>query len=256
MATSSPRVPSGPFGPLRLPDLDDLPAEEILRWAVDEFGSDIAVACSMQDAVVVELAVKVEPNIEVFFLETGFHFPETLETANRLRDRYNLNLVELKPVENPAVYDREGYEACCAARKVLPLENYLKTKKAWVSGIRREESETRASAKAVEWDAGRGIVKINPIVAWSDDDVATYVTDNDVIINPLRFKGYDSIGCWPCTRPGEGREGRWAGDAKTECGIHSGPPVDRPLEAGAGRSLPLIVGGQSPKFEKEVDSHE
>lgn len=231
--------------PPDLPDLDDLPAEKILRWAVDQFSGDIAVACSMQDAVVVDLAVKVEPNIEVFFLETGFHFAETLETAQALKERYNLNLVELKPVENPAVYDREGYDACCAARKVLPLENYLKTKKAWVSGIRRDESETRASAKAVEWDAARGIVKLNPIVAWSDDDLTRYVTENDVIVNPLRFKGYDSIGCWPCTRPGAGREGRWVGSDKTECGIHSGPPLARPLDAGAGRSLPLIVHDES-----------
>ncbi|MGH9199259.1 MAG: phosphoadenylyl-sulfate reductase [Acidimicrobiia bacterium] len=232
MATSNPPV---------LPDLDDKPAEEILRWAVEEFSDDLAVACSMQDAVVIDLAVKVKPQVEVFFLETGFHFPETLETAQRLKDRYNLNLVELEPVKNPAVYDKEGYDACCAARKVLPLENYLKTKRAWVSGIRRDESETRASAKAVEWDAGRGIVKVNPIVAWSDDDVTNYILENDVIVNPLRFKGYDSIGCWPCTKPGEGREGRWSGSSKTECGIHAGPPLDRPLDPGAGKSLPLIV---------------
>lgn len=226
--------------PSDLPDLDDLPAEEILRWATNEFGSGLAVACSMQDAVVVDLAVKVDPGVEVFFLETGFHFQETLETAKRLKERYDLNLVELRPVENPAVYHQQGYDACCAARKVLPLESYLKTKQAWVSGIRRGESETRATAKAVEWDAARGIVKVNPIVAWSDDDVTDYILKNDVIVNPLRYQGYDSIGCWPCTKPGAGRGGRWAGSSKTECGIHSGPPLDRPLDAGAGGKLPLI----------------
>lgn len=214
--------------PPQLPDLDEAPAEEILSWAAAEFFPDIAVACSMQDAVVVDLAVKVEPRIEVFFLETGFHFPETLETARRMRERYNLNLVELEPVENAAVYNKDGYEACCATRKVLPLERYLRTKRAWVSGIRRADGPTRAKAQAVEWDPGRGIVKVNPIVAWTDDDVTRYIEDNDIVVNPLRYQGYDSIGCWPCTKPEKGREGRWAGEGKTECGIHIEPSLKRP----------------------------
>jgi phosphoadenosine phosphosulfate reductase len=211
-----------------LPDLDGLTAEEILAWAVGQFFPDIAVACSMQDAVVVDLAVGVEPEIEVFFLETGFHFPETLATARRLRERYKLNLVELEPVPNPAVYFRHGYEACCAARKVVPLEGYLKTKRAWVSGIRRADGPTRSHARAVEWDAARHLVKVNPIVYWSDEDVARYVSDNDIIVNPLRYRGYESIGCWPCTRPGSGREGRWGDTGKTECGIHLEPSLNRP----------------------------
>lgn len=220
MAISTPSEISIPD----LPDLDDAPALEIMRWAAGEFFPDITVACSMQDAVVVDVAVKAEPRIEVFFLDTGFHFPETLETAEKMRERYDLNLVALKPVPNPAVYNVEGYTECCAARKVLPMEQHLKTKRAWVSGIRRSESPTRANAKAVEWDAARGLVKINPIVAWTDDDVAAYIEQHQIIVNPLRFKGYESIGCWPCTRPGRGREGRWAGDDKTECGIHTVEP--------------------------------
>lgn len=235
-----------------LPDLDARPAEEILAWAVSEFFPAIGVACSMQDAVVVDLAFKVEPRIEVFFLETGFHFPETLETARQMKERYSLNLVELKPVENPAVYDRDGYDACCAARKVLPLERYLRTRRAWVSGIRREESESRANARAVEWDGGRGLVKVNPIVAWTDEDVATYVAQNDIIVNPLRYRGYESIGCMPCTRPGQGREGRWAGTDKTECGIHvSEPPLSRPADPT--RNLPLMLSG--PTFPDEPEAH-
>jgi phosphoadenosine phosphosulfate reductase len=221
-------VTSTEIRPPDLPDLDEVPAEEVLSWAVGEFFPDIAVACSMQDAIVVDLAVKVEPRIEVFFLETGFHFPETLETAKRMRDRYNLNLVELKPIPNPAVYFRDGYEACCAARKVLPLESYLEGKRAWVSGIRRAESPTRAVARAVEWDAARGIVKVNPIVMWSDEDVVRFTRENDIIVNPLRYRGYHSIGCAPCTAPGEGREGRWAGTAKLECGLHLEPSLNRP----------------------------
>ncbi|MGH2706137.1 MAG: phosphoadenylyl-sulfate reductase [Actinomycetota bacterium] len=206
-----------------LPDFDGARAEDILAWAVEEYFPDIAVACSMQDAVVVDLAVKIEPRIEVFFLETGFHFPETLETARRLRERYAPNLVELKPVENPAMYEIDGYEACCHARKVLPLERYLVTKRAWVSGVRRADSLTRKIAQEVEWDPRRRIVKINPIVGWSDDEVSAYVEDNDVVINPLRERGYESIGCWPCTQPGTSRDGRWEGK-KLECGLHTYEP--------------------------------
>lgn len=236
---------SKPQAPPALPDLDAAPAAEILRWAVDEFFPDITVACSMQDAVVVDLAVKVEPRIEVFFLETGFHFAETLEMAQRLRERYDLNLVELKPIENPAIYSIQGYEACCAARKVEPMERYLKTKRAWVSGIRRADSPSRAGAKAVEYDFRRGIVKINPIVAWSDDDVAEYSVENKVMINPLRYRGYESIGCFPCTRPGKGREGRWSESDKTECGLHTAEPsLHRPaiIPIGAPASGPSPAG--------------
>ncbi|HEX2178610.1 MAG TPA: phosphoadenosine phosphosulfate reductase family protein [Actinomycetota bacterium] len=138
-----------------LPDFEGAPAEEILRWAFDEFGLEVVLASSMQDSVLIDLAWKVEPRVEVFFLDTGFHFYETLATAKAVRQRYNLNLVMLDPVDDPAVWSEEGYKACCAARKVAPMNNYLKDKKAWMSGLRRAESETRAHAKAVEWDAAR-----------------------------------------------------------------------------------------------------
>lgn len=216
------------WAPTELPDLDDADAQQILDWALEEFGEDIGVACSMQDAVVVDLAVKIDPAVEVFFLETGFHFQETLDTAERMRDRYGLNLIRLKPVENPAVYSIDGYEACCGARKVEPLNRYLAGKRAWVSGIRRADGPERAAARAVEWDARRGLVKVNPIVGWSDEDVERYIAEHDIIVNPLRAKGYDSIGCHPCTVPGIGREGRWSGTSKTECGLHIGPPLDHP----------------------------
>ncbi|HEX2178997.1 MAG TPA: phosphoadenosine phosphosulfate reductase family protein, partial [Actinomycetota bacterium] len=135
------------------------------------------------------------------------------------------------PVDDPAVWSEEGYKACCAARKVAPMNNYLKDKKAWMSGLRRAESKTRAHAKAVEWDAARGLVKINPIVEWTDDQVDRYIGDNDLIVNPLRLQGYDSIGCVPCTIPGNGREGRWSGSLRVECGIHQvHPAVADPAE--------------------------
>jgi phosphoadenosine phosphosulfate reductase len=203
-----------------LPDLDGAEAHYVLAWAIERFFPEIAVACSMQDAVLVDLAWRIEPRIEVFFLETGFHFPETLETARRMRSRYRLNLVALEPEANAAFYHRDGYEACCAARKVRPMERYLKGKRAWVSGIRRAESPSRAHARAVEWDESRGLVKVNPLVAWSDEDVERYIAEHDLIVNPLRGQGYDSIGCAPCTLPGRGREGRWSGLEKLECGLH------------------------------------
>ena len=219
-----------------LPDLDGAGPDYILAWAIERFFPEIAVACSMQDAVLVDLAWRVEPRIEVFFLETGFHFAETLETARQMRNRYQLNLVAIQPEANPAVYHRDGYEACCAARKVRPMEQYLQGKRAWVSGIRRAESPGRASARAVEWDGSRGLVKINPLVAWSDEDVERYIAEHDLIVNPLRSRGYDSIGCAPCTLPGKGREGRWSGLEKLECGLHpAGGPA--PSEA-PGPGLP------------------
>ena len=214
---SQPQIPD-------LPDMEGASAEEVLRWAIGEFFPDITVACSMQDAVVVDLAWRVEPRIEVFFLETGFHFPETLDTAERLRRRYSLPLVAVKPVADPAVYSKDGIDACCRDRKVRPMDEHLSGKRAFVTGLRRAESPTRADARAVEGDAGRGLVKVNPIVAWSEDDVERYCAEHDVIRNPLREQGYASIGCWPCTVPGKGREGRWSDSGKLECGIHVAPP--------------------------------
>lgn len=205
-----------------LPDLDRAPAEEVLGWAVDAFAPDLAVACSMQDAVLVDLAARVAPGTQVFFLETGFHFPETLATADAVEARYDVELVRLRAVApDAAEYWREGVEACCAARKVAPLEAYLAGKRAWVSGLRWAESPTRAGARALEWDHRRGLVKVNPLVAWSDEDVERYVAEHDVVVNPLLAQGYGSIGCRPCTGPGEGREGRWPGTGRLECGLHA-----------------------------------
>jgi phosphoadenosine phosphosulfate reductase len=195
------------------------PAAEVLAWAVATFGADLTVASSMQDGVLVDLAVRADPAVEVVFLDTGFHFPETLETAQRMRARYRLNLVTLRPGPDAAVYGVDGTEACCEARKVAPLERHLAGRAAWVTGLRRAESPSRAGASSVEWDAARGLVKVNPIVAWSDEDVAGYVVAHDIIVNPLRDKGFDSIGCEPCTLPGAGRSGRWGGE-RLECGLH------------------------------------
>jgi phosphoadenosine phosphosulfate reductase len=200
--------------------LADAPAAEVLAWAVATFGSDLTVASSMQDAVLVDLAVRADPTIEVIFLDTGFHFAETLETARRVEARYGLNLVTLYPDGDAPTYRSGGTEACCDARKVEPLEEHLAQRAAWVTGLRRAESPSRAGAATVEWDAARGLVKVNPIVAWSDDDVAAYMAAHDIIVNPLRDKGFESIGCAPCTLPGAGRSGRWADSERLECGLH------------------------------------
>jgi phosphoadenosine phosphosulfate reductase len=218
------RLADAPAAP-ELPDFDGAPAEEILAWTFKEFFPDVVLASSMQDAVLVDLAWKIEPRIKVFFLETGFHFYETLEIANRIKKHYDLDLVMLEPIRDARIWSEEGYTACCEDRKVIPMNNFLKGRRAWITGLRRTESATRANAKALEWDPAREIVKVNPIVGWSDEQVEQYIEDNDIIVNPLRAEGYDSIGCVPCTIPGSGREGRWSGIIKVECGIHQPLPL-------------------------------
>ncbi|MGH9009293.1 MAG: phosphoadenylyl-sulfate reductase [Acidimicrobiia bacterium] len=213
-------APRPAWFPAAARQLADAPAGEVLAWAVATFGSDLTVASSMQDGVLVDLAVRADPGVEVVFLDTGFHFAETLETARRIEARYGLNLVTLRPDDDAPTYRTLGTEACCDARKVDPLEHHLAQREAWVTGLRRAESPSRAGAATLEWDAARGLVKINPIVAWTDDDVAAYVVAHDIIVNPLRDKGFDSIGCAPCTLPGAGRSGRWAGSNRLECGLH------------------------------------
>jgi phosphoadenosine phosphosulfate reductase len=206
--------------------LADAPAEVVLAWATRTFGPALTVACSMQDAVLVDLAVRADPRVEVVFIDTGFHFDETLATARRVQARYDLNLVTLLPRVDAGTHDADGTAACCAARKVAPLERHLATRAAWATGLRRAESPSRAAAAPLEWDAARRMVKLNPLVAWSDEDVARYVAEHDVIVNPLRHNGFDSIGCAPCTVPGAGRAGRWAGSGRLECGLHIvGPGV-------------------------------
>jgi phosphoadenosine phosphosulfate reductase len=220
-AGPAPRRPAWFAGAARR--LADAPAAEVLAWAVATFGSDLTVASSMQDGVLIDLAVRVDPDVEVVFLDTGFHFAETLETARRMEARYGLNLVTVRPADGAPAYRTDGTEACCGARKVDPLAGHLARRSAWVTGLRRAESPSRAGAATLAWDAARGIVKINPIVGWTDDDVAAYIEANDLIVNPLRDKGFDSIGCAPCTRPGAGRSGRWAGSDRLECGLHLVP---------------------------------
>jgi phosphoadenosine phosphosulfate reductase len=213
-------------------ELAEAPAEEILRWAAGEFGSGLAVTASMQDTVLVHLASKALPGIDVLFLETGYHFIETIGTADAVEAVYDVSLRRLLPLqtvqEQDAQYGKDLFardpDLCCALRKVAPLNKALKDYEAWATGVRRAESVTRATTPVVAFDAKRGRIKIAPLAAWSDDDVADYITRNNVLVNPLLGPDYPSIGCEPCTRrvlPGQdSRAGRWAGLAKTECGIN------------------------------------
>jgi phosphoadenosine phosphosulfate reductase len=204
-------------------EFERLPARKIIQWAVDAFAPHLCLTASMTDAVLIDLATRVDPAIEVVFIDTGYHFPETLETVEQVRRRYGLNLRMM----TVPTHDEELWKVdpgnCCSAVKVGQLDRALANKAAWMSGLRRDEAEVRATAPIVVRDL-RGLVKVNPIATWTDQDVADYIAEHDVPVNPLLERGYPSIGCWPCTKPvadGEDpRSGRWAGQDKTECGLH------------------------------------
>ena len=214
-------------------ELEGANANDLLRWTDENFGGNYVVASNMQDAVLVDLAAKVCPGVDVLFLDTGYHFVETIGTRDAVEAVYDINVVNVTPENSVAKQDelfgkdlfaREASE-CCRMRKVEPLSKALRGYSAWVTGIRRVEAPTRANAPLISWDKAFGLVKINPIAAWSDEEMQAYIDANDVLVNPLVFEGYPSIGCSPCTaKPIEGadpRSGRWAGQTKTECGLHA-----------------------------------
>ena len=195
--------------------------------------------------MLIDIATKVEPSIEVVFIDTGYHFPETLETVEAVRRRYGLNLRIMTAIPTPVPLWQSSPSGCCAVNKVAQLERALVGKLAWMSGLRRQEADTRHRAQIVGRDR-RGLVKVNPLATWTDLDVAGYVADHEVPVNPLVQRGYPSIGCWPCTRavsPGEhARAGRWAGMDKTECGLHDELP-DGQVAAGVGTDKAHDPGG-------------
>jgi phosphoadenosine phosphosulfate reductase len=212
--------------------LEGAPAEEIAKWATDTFGARFCVTSSMADAVVAHLFSRVTPGVDVVFLDTGLHFPETLKVRDTVAATMNVNVRSIRPQRTvgqqdgdfgPRLFARSPDE-CCFLRKVEPLERALADYDAWATGLRRDESPTRANTPVVAFDARRGKVKVNPIAAWTQADVDAYIAQWDVPVNELFGKGYSSIGCWPCTRrtqPGEdARAGRWAMFEKTECGLH------------------------------------
>ncbi len=218
----------------------DATAEELIAWTAKTFGTDYLVASNMQDAVLVDLASKHVPaetldggKVKVLFLDTGYHFAETIGTRDAVEQVYGVEMVNVTPEHTVAEQDellgrnlfaRDPGE-CCRLRKVVPLRKSLSGYSAWITGIRRVESPTRADAPLISFDEAFGLVKINPIAAWSDDAMQDYIDANGVLVNPLVDEGYPSIGCAPCTakpEPGsDPRSGRWAGRAKTECGLHA-----------------------------------
>ncbi|MFJ6998367.1 phosphoadenylyl-sulfate reductase [Streptomyces albidoflavus] len=213
-------------------ELEEAPALEIVRWAADTFGERFCVTSSMEDAVVTHLASRVRPGVDVVFLDTGYHFPETIGTRDAVEAVLDVNVLTLTPRQSvaeqdaeygPKLHDRDP-DLCCALRKVKPLEEGLAGYAAWATGLRRDESPTRANTPVVGWDARRRKVKVSPIARWTQDDVDAYVARYGVLTNPLLSDGYASVGCAPCTRrvaAGEdARAGRWAGTGKTECGLH------------------------------------
>jgi phosphoadenosine phosphosulfate reductase len=213
-------------------ELELAPAEVIIEWAVATFGPRFCVTSSMADAVLSHLASKVAPGLDVVFLDTGYHFAETIGTRDAVEATMPVNLINITPVQSVAEQDAEygkdlynrNPDLCCALRKVKPLQEALAGYDAWATGLRRAETHNRVIAPVVGWDEKKQKVKVSPLARWSDEEVERYITDNGVLVNPLQYDGYPSIGCWPCTRrvaPGEdARAGRWAGTNKTECGIH------------------------------------
>ncbi|MES9510880.1 phosphoadenylyl-sulfate reductase [Streptomyces sp. NPDC000609] len=213
-------------------ELEDASAPEILTWAADTFGGRFCVTSSMEDAVVAHLASRVFPGVDVVFLDTGYHFPETIGTRDAVEAVMDVDVITLTPRQTvaeqdaeygPKLHDRDP-DLCCKLRKVQPLQEGLTGYTAWATGLRRDESPTRANTPVVGWDAKRQKVKVSPIARWTQDDVDTYVAEHGVLTNPLLMDGYASVGCAPCTRrvlEGEDvRAGRWAGRGKTECGLH------------------------------------
>ena len=209
---------------------------QILEWAIRKFGEKLTLACSFgaEDVVLVDALQRIPggKKVDIFYLDTDLHFPETYETRDRLEERYgirfkrvtpDLTLDEQQASYGPALW-RKDPNQCCYLRKVQPLEKTLSEYDAWMTGIRREQSPTRRNAQIVEVDQRFRLTKVNPLVHWTSEDVWAYIRERDVPYNPLHDERYPSIGCAPCTRPvheGEDpRSGRWSGFQKTECGLH------------------------------------
>ena len=199
------------------------PASAVVRWALDAFGSSLALAASFEDIVLIDLATKVDPGINVVFLDTGAHFPETLNFVEEIRERYRLNLTITRPGPEASAHPC-GSAQCCRFRKVEPLRQALDGKRGWLTSLKRADASTRLDAPIVGWDDGFGLVKVNPLATWTEADVASYLADHGLPVHPLIHQGYRSIGCAPTTRPvadGEdARAGRWSGLDKSECGLH------------------------------------
>lgn len=211
--------------------LADAAPQEILQWATQTFNDRLGIACSfggISGMAIVDMAVKIKPNVQVFYNDTDFLFPETYATIGEVAAKYNIVPLgyrpKLTPEEQAAKHGdqlwRTAPDACCNIRKVEPNARALQNLDAWVAGLRRDQSDTRKQIAPVMWDAKFNVFKIAPLWNWSEAEVWRYIAANDVPYNPLHDAGYASVGCTHCTVAGAGRDGRWQGAAKTECGLH------------------------------------
>jgi phosphoadenosine phosphosulfate reductase len=212
------------------PDLESASAEELLAYAAERFHPRLFVACSFQKeaSVIMDMLLRIEPEARFFTLDTGVLFEETYATWRALEERYDTKVEVFKGISLEEQARRHGDElwnrdpdACCDIRKVSPLTQALSQVDAWVAGVRRDQSPLRASTRKLHWDDKHGLWKLNPLADWSDRDVWEYLTRHDIPYNSLHDRGYASIGCTHCTKPGDGRDGRWAGHDKTDCGMHA-----------------------------------
>jgi phosphoadenosine phosphosulfate reductase len=218
-------------------NLEGRPAPFVLRWAVQRFfpALTMATAFGPEGNCVIHMLAAIEPRVRVFNIDTGYQFKETLETRERIKERYGIEVEYIRPELTVAAYEAKhcGHlynsfsDQCCHDRKSIPLKRAVTGYDAWISAIRKDQTKDRAKASVVQWDAKFGLIKINPLLYWTKKEVWDFIAQNDVPYNPLHDRGYPSIGCWPCTRAivaGEGeRAGRWHGTAKTECGLHVMP---------------------------------
>ena len=208
-------------------------AAEVIRWAADSFAGRVVATQAMANTTISHMIASVAPEIPVVFLDTGYHFPETLETRDDLVARTNINLLTITPVMSvqeqddiygPNLWDRDP-DLCCKLRKVVPMEESLVGYEAWITGLRVAAAPHREDVPVVEYDEKRGVLKISPLLNWTDEDLLRYTIENDVPVNPLMYQGYPSIGCAPCTARvdagSDPRSGRWAGKDKNECGLHT-----------------------------------
>jgi phosphoadenosine phosphosulfate reductase len=220
---ASDQVPSTDELELVSKGFETAPPSAVVRWAVETFGDSLALAASFEDVALIDIATKLAPSIEVVFLDTEAHFPETLAFVDEVRARYDLNLTVTKPGREAAAHPC-GSASCCQFRKVEPLRRAIAGRRAWMTSLKRSDGPTRADTPIVGWDATFGLVKVNPLATWTDDDVECYLADHELPQHPLVSRGYRSIGCAPTTRPvaddEDPRAGRWAGLDKTECGLH------------------------------------
>lgn len=214
--------------------LADASAPTILRWAVETFRCKLTMATAFgaEGCCLIHMLAEIDPGVRIFNLDTGYQFAETLEVRERIKRRYGIEVEFIRPELTVGEYEaehggpmyRHRPDQCCHDRKILPLRRAVAGYSAWISAIRGDQTRDRAAAKVVQWDAKFGLVKVNPLLAWTKKDVWKFILDHEVPYNPLHDRGYPSIGCWPCTQPvGDGadeRAGRWAGTAKKECGLH------------------------------------